>query len=292
MVSSINVVLFLNLFLFPLCPCVDLPIIPEVGLAFAISANAAQSETNFQKMKAVIDEIIEMFGQERIHYSLIVFGSVPDVKIEFNDNLPTDELLKTLKSVERASGSALAATLQKAQEIFNKYSRSGVRKVLVVITDTKSDSDENELREKASLLEQAQIKVIPVGLGSETDGTELKTLTPRKKDVITKPDTSPSKILVKVIMTKVIEGNFGCIYFRLCCLTYFVGNDICQISLCVKHKMNSNIFVSRLADYMSVSQSVCLSICLLLSVALSVGSCLSVSLYIYLSVLVCQSAYL
>ena len=234
--------------MFPLCPRVDLPIIPEVDLAFAISANAAQSEANFQKMKAVINEIVEMFGQERIHYSVIVFGSVPDVKIEFNDNLPTDELLKTLESVGRASGSALAAKNQKAQEIFGKYSRPGVRKVLVVITDKKTDSDENELREKASFLEQAQIKVIPVGLGSETDGTELKTLTPRKKDVITKPDTSPSKILVNVILTKVIEGNFSCIYFRLCCLTYFAGNDICQISLCVKHKMNSNIFSSRLAD--------------------------------------------
>ena len=205
--------------MFSLCSRVDLPIIPEVDLAFAISANAAQSEANFQKMKAVIDEIVEMFGQERIHYSLIVFGSVPDVKIQFNDNLPTDELLKTLQSVKRASGSALAPTLQKAEEIFNKYSRPGVRKVLVVITDTKSDSDENELRGNASLLEQAKIKVIPVGLGSETDGAELETLTPRKKDVVTKPDTSPSKILVKVIMTKVIEGNFSCIYFRLCCLT-------------------------------------------------------------------------
>ena len=190
-----------------------------MDLAFAISANAVQSDANFQKMKDVIDEIVEMFGQERIHYSLIVFGSVPDVKIQFNDNLPTDELLKTLKSVDRASGSALTATLQKAQEIFSKYSRPGVRRVLVVITDAKSDSEENELREKASLLEQAQIKVIPVGLGGETDDAELETLTPRKKDVIIKPDTTPSKILVKVIMTKVIEGNFSCILFRLCCLT-------------------------------------------------------------------------
>ena len=213
MASSLNVGcnLFIHTFIFPLCSRVDLPIVPEVDLAFAISANAAQSDANLQKMKAVIDEIVKMFGQERIHYSVIVFGSIPEVKIQFNDNLPTDELLNTLKSVDRESGSALAATLQKAQEIFNKYSRPGVRKVLVVITDTKSDSDKNELRGNASLLEQAKIKVIPVGLGSETDGTELETLTPRKKDVITKPDTSPSKILVKVIMAKVIEGTFSCI---------------------------------------------------------------------------------
>lgn len=222
-------------FIVPLCFRVDLPIIPEVDLAFAISANAVQSDANFQKMKDVINEIVEMFGQERIHYSVIVFGSVPDVKIQFNDNFPTDVLLKTLRSVERAVGSALLPTLQKAQEIFKNYSRPGVRSVLVVITDSKSDSDENGLRERAFLLEQDQIKVIPVGLGGETDDTELETLTPRKKDVVTKPDNTATKILVKVIMTKVIEGNLS-IYFRFCRFTCY-----------------SNILISR---------QVCLSVCL------------------------------
>lgn len=253
-----------------------MPIVPEVDLAFAISANAAKSDANFQKMKAVIDEIVEMFGQERIHYSLIVFGSVPDVKIQFNDNLPTDELLKTLKSVNRASGSALSATLQKAQDIFNKYSRPGVRKVLVVITDSTSDSDESELRGNASLLEQAKIKVIPVGLGGETDGAELKALTPREKDVITKPDTSPSKILVKVIMTKVIEGNFISDY-----VVWHVGNDICRIFdfMCKAYS---------LTVCGSVGQSVCrsvyvclydLAVCSCVSGCLSVGRLVSVWLF-------------
>lgn len=205
-----------SLLIFVFCLRVDLPIIPEVDLAFAISANAAQSDANFQKMKDVIDEIVEMFGQERIHYSLIIYGSVPDVKIQFNDYFPTDELLKTnIKSFDRASGSALAPTLQKAKEIFNKYARPGARKVLVVITDKKSDSDENELQDKASLLEQAKIKVIPVGLRDEADDKELETLTPRKEDVITKPDNTTSKSLVKAIMRKVLEGNLNVIYISV-----------------------------------------------------------------------------
>lgn len=203
-----------SLLIFVLCLCLDLAIVPEVDLAFAISANATQSEANFQKMKDVIGEIIEMFGQERIHYSLIIFGSVPDVKIQFNNYFSADELLKSyITSFDRASGSALAPTLQKAKEIFNKYARPGVRKVLVVITDKKSDSDENELQDKASLLEQANIKVIPVGLGDEADNKELETLTSRKEDVITKPDTTPIKSLVKVIMRKVFEGTFYSILF-------------------------------------------------------------------------------
>lgn len=184
-----------------------MPIIPEVDLAFAISANAVQSEANFQKMKDVINEIVEMQGQDRIHYSLIIFGSVPDVKVEFDSYFSTDELLKMyIKSFVKASGSALAPTLQKAKEIFNKYARPGVRKVLVVITDKKSDSDANELQEKASLLEQDKIKVIPVGLGDEADEKELQTLTPRKVDVITKPNTTPSKYLAMAILRKILEG--------------------------------------------------------------------------------------
>ena len=254
-------------FIVPLCFRVDLPIIPEVDLAFAISANAFQSDANFQKMKDVINEIVEMFGQERIHYSVIVFGSVPDVKIQFNDNFPTDVLLKTLRSVERAVGSALLPTLQKAQEIFKNYSRPGVRRVLVVITDSKSNSDENGLRERAFLLEQDQIKVIPVGLGGETDDTELETLTPRKKDVVTKPDNTPTKILVKVIMTKVIEGNLS-IYFRFCRFTCY-----------------SNILISR-----QVCLSVCLSISLFLSVCMYV--CLSVCLFVSLLICFCLPACL
>ena len=196
----------------------DLPIIPEVDVAFAISANAVQSQANFQKMKDVISQIVEMYGQERVFYSVITYGSVPDVKIQFNDQRTDDQLITYIKSFSRASGSALAPTLEKVKEIFNQYARPGVRKVLVLITDKKSDSDENVLREKASLLEQAKIKVIPVGLGGETDNTELQILTPRKVDVITKPNTISTKYLASVIMRKLLEGTF----FNLFCIFDFV----------------------------------------------------------------------
>lgn len=186
----------------------DLPIIPEVDLAFAISANAAQSENNFQKMKDVIDEVVDVYGKERIHYSLIIFGSAPDVKIRFNDEFSSDEQLRAyIKSFKRATGSGLDATMQKAKEIFDSYARPEVRTVLVVITDKKSDSDKGELRKRASLLERAKIKVIPVGLGDEVDNTDLEVLTPHKDDVIKEPSDVPSKDLTKEIMTKVLEGK-------------------------------------------------------------------------------------
>ena len=170
-------------------------------------------------MTDAIGEVVEMYGKERIHYSVIVFGSVPSVKIQFNDSFPSDENLKaSIKLFSREPGSGLDATLQKAKEIFESYARPGVQKVLVVIIDKKSDSSEGELQITATLLEEAKIKVIPVGLGDEVDNTELDVLTPRKDDVIKKPADVPSKDLTKEIMKKVLEGNMLlCFFFLLAC---------------------------------------------------------------------------
>ena len=209
----------------------DLPIIPEVDLAFAISANAARSEANFQKMKDVIGEVVDAYGKERIHYSLIIFGSSPSVKITFNDEFASDELLKTfIGSMPIASGSALDTTLQKAKETFERYARPGVRRVLVVITDKKSDSAEGELREKASLLEMAKVKVIPVGLGEEVDDTELEIITTRSKYVIKRPSNATSKELARDIMAEVLEGNIRIL------VSLFIGFTLvrlCQHNPCL-----------------------------------------------------------
>ena len=196
---------------FPLC-VPDLPIIPEVDLAFAISANAAQSEANFQKMKDVISEVVELYGKERIHYSLVIFGPSPDVKILFGDEFENDERLKSyIQTFPRASGSALDKTLQKVMEIFESHARPGVKRVLVVMTDANSDSDFKKLPLTGSQLEDAKIKVITVGLGDELDSTELKAITPRKDNVIEKPTTVQSTNLAKEIMIKVLEGDYRCL---------------------------------------------------------------------------------
>ena len=165
-------------------------------------------------MKDVISEVVEEYGRERVHYSVIIFGSSPDVKVLFSDNLASDERLKLhVQSFSKATNSALDATLQKVKEIFENHARPGVKRVLVVITDKKSDSDEEELRTKAALLEDAKVKVIAVGLGEEVDKTELETITARKDNVMEKPSDVPSKNLAKEIMIEVLKGNTPLWYY-------------------------------------------------------------------------------
>ena len=179
-----------------------------MDLGFAISARGFQSQANFQKMKDVIKEVVEKYGQERIHYSVIVFGSKPDVKIEFSSEFSSDRQLKNnIDTFSIVQGSSLAPTLQKAKELFDKGARPGVKKVLVVIMDTTSDGDKNELQENAQLLEKAKIKVVPVGLGDEVDHKDLEVLSPHKTNTITAKSTIPTDDLTEEIMRIVFEGK-------------------------------------------------------------------------------------
>ena len=72
----------------------DVPKIPEMNLAFAISARAVNDDTNFEKMKDILKTIVQKFGSNRIHYSVITFGDPPITELPFNRRLPSDEDLK------------------------------------------------------------------------------------------------------------------------------------------------------------------------------------------------------
>lgn len=65
-----------------------------MNLAFAISARAVDGEVNFEKMKDILKAIVQKFGSNRIHYSVIAFGDPPITELPFNRQQPSDEILK------------------------------------------------------------------------------------------------------------------------------------------------------------------------------------------------------
>jgi len=52
-----------------------------VNLIFAISSLSFNANEKFQKMKNIIKTMVNEYGKERIHYSLIVFGNEPSVEL-------------------------------------------------------------------------------------------------------------------------------------------------------------------------------------------------------------------
>lgn len=84
--------------------------------------------------------------------------------------------------------------------------RPNSRKILVVITDKRSTSEISDVTKAARILEQEDVRVIPVALGNEADVNELQKITPWLDDIIeTDKDSNPYKV-AEVILKIGLEG--------------------------------------------------------------------------------------
>ena len=129
---------------------------------FAISSNAPGSDKTFEKLKDTIDFVISEYGVDRIRYGVLTFGATPSVAFAFPQGLRTTDQLRGLtEALRRPAGLAnLEKALRKAKEIFDDApDRPRVKKVLVVVMDTKSSNDAGDIKEAARPLEKDGVKV-------------------------------------------------------------------------------------------------------------------------------------
>ena len=184
--------------------------VPLVDLGFALSASAADANKNFDKMKSVINSIVDQYSISRVRYGVVVYGDDAKTSIGFQQVFPKDEDLKRyLATVVPASGgSSLETGLKEGKEMFRSRGvRPNARKVLVVFTDKKSTGDEQMAKDAAQELKDQGIKVIAVALGSESDLTELKDVATDGRHVIPAKKTDDSEELANEVMELAFKGT-------------------------------------------------------------------------------------
>ena len=135
--------------------------VPLADLAFAISSNAVGKEETFAKIKDAMDFIITYYGADRIRYAVITFGSSSYEEVSLQDGRSVDELEELIDRIPRALGVPnLQLALEKAKDVFDKASdRPEAKKFLVVVMDSKSSNDADEVEKGAEPLEEEGIKV-------------------------------------------------------------------------------------------------------------------------------------
>ena len=74
--------------------CLVQPPIPEVDLGFALSATSTFHNEIFKLMKDTITYIVETYGTEKIHYSVLVYGDTATTEIHFGQTPPSVQQLK------------------------------------------------------------------------------------------------------------------------------------------------------------------------------------------------------
>ena len=203
----------------------DPPAIPELDLIFVLSANAVKDRENFQQMKDIIKAMIDRYGTTSIQYAVITFGNVPITRITFNAAFLDDETLKSLvDSVQKSSGALLDSALAGAKNLFETKGRPNAKRVLVVITDKKSSSSLNEVENQAKFLEEDDIKVIPVALGTESHLPELTVTTPNKENLVDIDEGDDPDETAAIIMLKILKGTHGLKYLQNVVFTFGAKN--------------------------------------------------------------------
>ena len=159
--------------------------IQDVDVVFAISATASDAQQTFSVMREVIKSIFEKHGVDSIRPAIIVFGDEAYVRLNFDEDVTDLNVLKRrIDNLPRNRGTPdLVKALSLAKTVFSGV-RPNARKVLVIISDNRSDSKSWKIRSNARELEEEEIEVIPVGIGAEVDLPQLKDTTPHKANLI------------------------------------------------------------------------------------------------------------
>ena len=80
------------------------PPVPEIDLAFALSATGLDADKTFSLMKDTIKYIVNKYGTDKIHHGLLAFGSVPSRFRDFRrEAYSKEDLIKLLDMRPRIS---------------------------------------------------------------------------------------------------------------------------------------------------------------------------------------------
>lgn len=194
-------------------PCLFLfvsdPNIPNIDLAFAISATSANSNQSYDLMKNTIKQFIDQYGVDKIHYSLIVYGNSTARVVNFNHTFPpsASDLRSAIDAQPAISGGPyLEDALQEAFDVFNETEgRPDAKKVLVVMTDENSGADSNSLSTAVKPVEDLGVLVLSVGVGNAVGGSELSVISPNPLDVISPALGASPSGLANDIMERILR---------------------------------------------------------------------------------------
>lgn len=188
---------------------------PLIDLTFALSATSVSFTTTFTLMKETVQSIAQKYGVDRIHYGVIVFGSVATKHIDFAANLPNrDELVREVSQLPLEEGKPdLVLALQEAKRVFEmKEVRPNAKKVLVVILDNAYVGNRTDLNQVVQVLVDKNVLIIGVGVGPLINSTDLEIITEEIRNIITvgigeNPDVLAEKIMRIILRSKFVHRS-------------------------------------------------------------------------------------
>ncbi|XP_048580141.1 uncharacterized protein LOC5520454 [Nematostella vectensis] len=182
--------------------------IPEIDLVFAISPSIDRKNLS-AIMKDILKSIIQRYGDDKITYSVITYGSDSSSEIALSDQFPNLESLINAVDSVGAKPSYDAPNLEKAMDeaklLFEEAPiRPNARKVFVPILDRNTENPEQVLKAATKSLQDLGATIVPVGIGDDVSKEELDRVTIFKDNVIKPASDVPFYDTGEEIISKII----------------------------------------------------------------------------------------
>ena len=188
----------------------------QVDLRFLVDGSWNVLETEFMQYMEIVKYIYSAFSisPENVHVGLGVISSNPEIIFSFDKYFDKASLDSAVNSVEYPGiqqAANIGQSLTVAQKTFySKSTRKGVRQVLVVLINGKSN---DVISEPAKRLRDSGVEIFCFGVGGRVDVQELvemATSPANKHTVMNGPDSLPTgarKLIEKLEISKVECGN-------------------------------------------------------------------------------------
>ena len=179
-----------------------------VDLVFVFGAMDPTASIRFEKEKEIAKEMIDNEKEKDILYGTIVYGQDASVKSTFKE-MP--EKIKVKKFIDTLSwendGEQLDEALQETDKLFKEHGRPNSRKITVVFVTGNADATTSELKKAAKKLNDNQVKIVVVKLGTDPDEQQLVAITPKKNIVRVNESDSPEKS-AELVDDQRMKGTF------------------------------------------------------------------------------------
>ncbi|KAL3889637.1 hypothetical protein ACJMK2_001973 [Sinanodonta woodiana] len=160
-------------------------------IVFVVDGSGSERLANFQKQLAFIQNFTGQFeiGKNQTQVSLVTFST--DVTNEFSLNTYSNkaDVLNAIGRAHYPNGETythLALDYVRQQSLtHHSGSRNGVNKIVIVLTDGKSNEGALTAQAAALLKLKRDVTVIAIGIGSEVDPTELAAIASNKNHTFT-----------------------------------------------------------------------------------------------------------
>ena len=185
-----------------------------MDIGFLLDGSGSVGNQGFRRILNFVNQIVSAFNisSETAQVGVTEFSNKPVIHIELDDfqnsRLLQDEVSKIVDSGGRTRTDISLRFMSKKFFTYEKGSRAGVPKVLVVVTDGKSTGNET-LSEAVQGLRKKGVIIYSVGIGDNINMQELKDISRTEKDIFIAKDFGSISLIAPSVVEKIASDLTG-----------------------------------------------------------------------------------